>query len=191
MIESGEFTAMVNLEETIQQRNAEWRDADICANSAVSVNTCADLRAARQFVCPNGPVLKTEYRDRLDFYRTVLSNRSDRKIEVEFNHQTYRLYPGEAVSLQTPSSSAFSLSIRYRLKDGSWQYKSVTAAKYMQFRENFHSKQLELVDRDRNASNSYKFREYRDRYESNDRWRNRPYRYDGKNCNYDKCDAAW
>jgi hypothetical protein len=169
LIESGEFTAIVNLQETIRQRNASWQNTEVCANSSVSLETCADRRSARQFVCPNGPVLKTDLLDKGNYYRTVLSNRSDHKIEVEFDHQKYRLYPGEAVNLQTSNTTSFSLSVRYRIKDGTWQSASVTPAKYMQFRETSHSKQIELVDLNRSDRNSYKFRDSSGHYGS-DRW---------------------
>jgi hypothetical protein len=169
LIESGEFTAIVKVEETIQQRNASWHNGEVCANSSVSLETCADVRSARQFICPNGPVLKTDLLDKGNYYRTVLSNRSEQQIEVEFDDQKYRLYPGEVVSLQTSNSSSFSLSVRYRVKDGSWQSVSVTPAKYMQFRESSHSKQIEFVDFNQKDRNSYKFRDSPG-YHGSDRW---------------------
>jgi hypothetical protein len=169
LLESGEFTAIVNLQETIQQRNATWHNTQICANSAVSVDTCADVRSARQFVCPNGPVLKTDLLDKGNYYRTVLSNRSEQKIEVEFDHQKYRLYPGEAVNLQTSNTFSSSLSVRYRIKDGTWQSVSVTPAKYMQFRESSYSKQIEFVEFNQKDRNSYKFRDSPG-YHGSDRW---------------------
>jgi hypothetical protein len=169
LIESGEFTAIVNLAEKIQQRNASWQNTEVCANRSVALETCADVRSARQFVCPNGPVLKTDLLDQGNYYRTVLSNRSEQKIEVEFDNQTYRLYPGEAVSLQTSNSDSFSLSVRYRVKDSSWQSVSVTPAKYMQFREASHSQQIEFVEFNQKDRNSYKFRDSTG-YRSSDRW---------------------
>jgi hypothetical protein len=169
LLESGEFTAIVNLQETVQQRNASWLNTEICANSSVSLETCADVRSARQFVCPNGPVLKTDLLDKGNYYRTVLSNRSEQKIEVEFEHQKYRLYPGEAVNLQTSNSSSHSLSVRYRIKDGTWQSVSVTPAKYMQFREASNSQHIEFVEFNQTDRNSYKFRDSPG-HRGSDRW---------------------
>ncbi len=169
LLESGEFSAIVNLKDTVRQRNASWQDTEVCSNSSVALEACADVRSAKQFVCPNGPVLKTDLLDKGNYYRTVLSNRSDQKIEVEFDHQSYRLYPGEAVSLQTSNSSSFALSVRYRVKDASWQSVSVTPAKYMQFREVSSSKQIEFVDFNQKDRSSYKFRDSAG-YHGSDPW---------------------
>jgi hypothetical protein len=130
----------------------------------------------RQFRCPSGRVLKSEQRDKGAYYRTILTNRSNREVEVRFEHEKHRLHPGESVSFQTSNRFSASLSISYRIGQESWQSASVTPAKYMQFRQVGQSDRVEFTDYDRDdhSTSSYKFRDH-------------PGRSDAKHCRSGHC----
>jgi hypothetical protein len=159
LIDSGEFTAQVNIQDFFQVRNATWYDTEVCSNNSVALKNCADIRDVREFRCPSGKVLQSEQRDRSASYRTIFANRSDLDIDVELDGERHRLYPGESASFQTSNRFSTSLSIRYRIGKESWQTASVTPAKYMQFRRG-HGDRIELTDydRDQHGTKSYKFR---------------------------------
>jgi hypothetical protein len=162
LLDAGEFTAQVNIKDSFQTRNAKWYDAEVCSNVIVALKNCADIRFVKQFRCPDGRVLKSEQRDQGAYYRTILSNRSNRDVEVQFEHHKYHLKPGENVSLQTSNRFSFSLSISYRIGQESWQSTSVTPATYMQFRQSGHGDRVEFTtyDRDDHSSSAYKFRDH-------------------------------
>jgi hypothetical protein len=162
LIDAGEFTAQVNIKDAFRTRNASWYDAEVCSNASVALKNCADIRFVKQFRCPDGRVLKSEQRDQGAYYRTILSNRSNGDVEVQFEHQKYHLKPGENVAIQTSNRFSFSLSISYRIGQGSWQSASVTPATYMQFRQSGHGDRVEFTtyDRDDHSTSSYKFRDH-------------------------------
>jgi hypothetical protein len=176
LIDAGEFTAQVNIQDVFKTRNAAWYDAEVCSNANVALKNCADVRAVRQFRCPDGQVLKSEQRDKGAYYRTILSNRSNQDVEVRFEQEKHHLHPGESVSFQTSNQFSSSLSISYRIGQESWQSASVTPAKYMQFRQVGQSDRVELTDYDRDdrSTSSYKFRDH-------------PGRSDDKHCRSGHC----
>jgi hypothetical protein len=143
VIESGQFLS--NLKRTSQQavRNAQWYDAKVCANNAVTPNVCADLRRQKQYRCPNGTILRREMIDSDDSsIRTLFSNQSNRVVRFKLGDDLYRLEPGERIRIRRSSSTSF--TVRYN--------GTCTNCKLQQSVWIEPGKRLKFVDRGKSAS---------------------------------------
>lgn len=148
VITSGKFTA--NFEKVSRQveRNAQWYDEEVCANSSVSNSVCADLRQRHQLRCPNGSVLKSYFEsDDSSAYRTLISNQSRKDVVFSIEGDLYRLDPGESVRLRRRSS----FRVRYNPTCSTCEptnSTSVDAGKRVKFHNS--GGRIELVDYPRN-----------------------------------------
>jgi hypothetical protein len=100
-VATGTFTAMINQEVRRVDRNAQWFRSDVCANSAVSRDTCADMRSQQQLKCPNGKVLQTQWDGDYDRgIRTTFRNRTANALHFNLDGDRYVLRPGERMNVR-------------------------------------------------------------------------------------------
>ncbi|MBD2329945.1 hypothetical protein [Alkalinema sp. FACHB-956] len=144
VIDSGKFSA--NIEKATRQitRNAQWYNEEVCANSSVSNNVCADLRQRRQFRCSTGKVLQSYFEsDDSPSYRTLISNQTNKSIRLSIDGDLYRLESGESVRVRRRSS----FEVRYNPTCQTCELTHsnyVEAGKRVKFRQ--QNSRIELVD---------------------------------------------
>lgn len=129
VVESGTFVATFNNRQRTEARDATCRtEQNVCANSAVSQNVCADLRTRTQCSCPNGNIVQTTL-EPSGPVRTLISNQTDEGISYRMSGRLYHLDSGEDrwIEGNTPGSLSFD--------DGSGfsQTRSLTAGTRYQF----------------------------------------------------------
>jgi hypothetical protein len=139
VIDSGRFTATIAKLTKRIERNAQWYEEEVCANTAVSNNVCADLRERKQYRCPDGKVLKSIMANEEEAIRTLLSNQTDKAVTVTIEGDLYRIEAGESLRLRRKDSFTVKFSGGETLK--------VQAGKRMKFQTKRNNpSQIELVD---------------------------------------------
>jgi hypothetical protein len=59
VVKTGKFMSNIQENSTSLVRNAKWFDGEVCSNSAIGLNFCADVRRMKEYKCPGGKILKT------------------------------------------------------------------------------------------------------------------------------------
>ncbi|MEB3292247.1 MAG: TMEM14 family protein [Synechococcales bacterium] len=132
VIDSGSFVATLEKRYQEIRRNAEWREEEVCANSSVSNNVCADLRQRRQLRCADGRVLQSYMEPDDRTYRTIISNQTHKDISFTIDGRIYHLDPGESTRFRRSSS----FNLRYNATCGTCaptHSNNVTAGKRIKF----------------------------------------------------------
>jgi hypothetical protein len=148
VIDSGRFTATIEKDLRKIERNAQWYEESVCANSSVSNNVCADIRDRRQYRCPDGKVLKSKMTPSIEdeSIRTLISNQTYKDITIEIDKDIYRIEPGESLRLRRRES----LRVRYNPDCANCEptrTETIPVGKRMKFQPKSQSeKQIELVD---------------------------------------------
>jgi hypothetical protein len=57
VVKTGKFTSNIQENLTSLVRNGKWFEGEVCSNSAIGVNYCADVRRQKEYKCPGGKVL--------------------------------------------------------------------------------------------------------------------------------------
>jgi hypothetical protein len=100
-IETGTFTAMINQDRRQVDRNARWMTDEVCGNSSVSKDSCADMRSRQQLKCPNGNVLQTRWDGDYDrAVRTTFRNRTNKTMHFTMDGDRYVVQPGDRVNVR-------------------------------------------------------------------------------------------
>jgi hypothetical protein len=162
VIDAGRFTALIEKDTRKIDRNAQWYEEEICANSAVATNVCADIRDRRQYRCPDGRVLKSIMTPDDEPIRSLISNQTNRDISVEIDGDHYRLESGETVRLRRRSS----FRVRFNPECANCQptqSELIPIGKRVKFQNKWNNDtRIELVDDSRDESRS----NYRSNYRS-------------------------
>lgn len=88
VIESGSFTATFGNTVQSEERNSTLQTRQVCANSSVALNVCADVRTNNQWKCPNGSVVRQTLEPDGPV-RTVISNQTFDPISYELGGRIY------------------------------------------------------------------------------------------------------
>ncbi len=115
IVESGTFNAEITTMVRQEKRDATWQDDQICANNAVSMNVCADIRNRHAFKCPNGEVLKAQLTPNDRDISTRLYNNTGETLSFKFKADDYKLFPGEYATLRSPPTSSYFEKIQITL----------------------------------------------------------------------------
>jgi hypothetical protein len=59
VVKADKFTSNIQENVITLARDGKWFDGEVCSNSAIGVNLCADVRRMKEYKCPGGKVLKT------------------------------------------------------------------------------------------------------------------------------------
>lgn len=95
VIESGSFTAVVDRIPDVRRRDARVETQSVCANSAVSLYLCADIRTLSEYICPNNRVIRTVVEPDFSEIKTLVSNQTRRTVDYTLNGRIYRLSTGQ------------------------------------------------------------------------------------------------
>lgn len=132
LMDSGSFVATIEKRYQEIRRDAQWYEEEICANSSVAKDVCADLRQRRQYRCSDGRVLQSH----MDFddknYRTLISNQTHKDVSFSIDGRIYHLDPGESARVRRSSS----FTLRYNATCGTCaptHNSNVTAGKRVKF----------------------------------------------------------
>ena len=143
VLESGQFQSTFKRNTQQLVRNAQWYEAKVCANSAITTNVCADLRRQKQFRCPNGDILRREMLDSENSsVRTLISNQSNRVVRLRISNELYSLEPGERLRFRRSSTNSFSVYYNGDCADCKVAQSTFVAP----------GKRLQFVDRGKGAS---------------------------------------
>jgi hypothetical protein len=100
-ISTGTFTAMINQDRRQVERNARWMTDEVCGNSSVSKDYCADMRSRQQLKCPSGNVLQTRWDGDYDRgVRTTFRNRTNKTVHFTMDGDQYVVQPGDRVNVR-------------------------------------------------------------------------------------------
>jgi hypothetical protein len=149
VIDSGRFTATVERLLRQERRNASWVEEQVCANSSVSANVCADLRQRKQLRCPGGQVLQTQMANDESAIRTLISNQTNQKMRITVDGEKYRLDAGEQVVLRRQSDFTVEFQPKACVGPVCSPSRTITVkpGQRLKFQTNYaNSKQVELVD---------------------------------------------
>ncbi|MDX2212244.1 MAG: hypothetical protein SFY66_03035 [Oculatellaceae cyanobacterium bins.114] len=94
VIESGRFFAYFENTVQTETRNSVFQTQQICANSAVPLGACADVRTLNRWSCPGGNVVRQETIPEGPV-RTTISNQMFYPVSYEVAGRVYRLQPGD------------------------------------------------------------------------------------------------
>jgi len=111
-IDSGRFTAWINKNQRVVQRDAVAKDSQVCANSSVALNVCADLRNQTEYKCPDGRVLRRFLEPDDTRVSTVIANQTFSPVYFTVNGTVRSLMPGQATTYRSPNSSTY-LNLRF------------------------------------------------------------------------------
>jgi hypothetical protein len=144
VMDTGTFLTTIERSLNRVERNATWMSDEVCANTSVSNSVCADMRQRRQYKCPSGKVLRTEWRNDDDrAVRTRFYNATSKSIRFTFDGDSYQIRPGDHVNLRRNQN----LSIGFDPKCADCspsRYESVTYGKRMKFQ--MRGDRIDLVD---------------------------------------------
>jgi hypothetical protein len=145
VIQSGRFRAVIDRNLRKVERNASWQEDETCANSSVSNNVCADLRQRKSFKCPNGPILKSYLLNTDEYYRSQISNPTERGFSFSVDGERYRLTSGgDSVTLRRKNSFTVTYPTCVRCSDT--KTTTVQAGKRVKFTSSGDDRKLNLVD---------------------------------------------
>ncbi len=100
-VATGSFTAVINQDRRQVERNARWITDEVCGNSSVSKDSCADMRSRQQLKCPGGTVLKTRWDGDYDRgVRTTFRNRTNQTVHFTMDGDQYVVSPGDRVNVR-------------------------------------------------------------------------------------------
>ncbi len=100
-IATGSFTAVINQDRRQVERNARWFTDEVCGNTSVSKEYCADLRSRQQLKCPGGNVLQTRWDGDYDRgVRTTFRNRTNTTVHFTLDGDQYVVRPGDRVNVR-------------------------------------------------------------------------------------------
>jgi hypothetical protein len=94
IVESGSFTALFANPTQTQERNSSFQTQQVCANSSVAVNVCADVRTRNKWACPDGAILRQELQPQGPV-KTLISNQTLNPISYELSGRIHYLQPGQ------------------------------------------------------------------------------------------------
>ncbi|NJM48107.1 MAG: hypothetical protein HC860_19625 [Alkalinema sp. RU_4_3] len=144
VIQTGRFTAVIDRNLRTIERNATWQEDQTCANSSVSNNVCADLRDRKSFKCPNGKVLKSYLLDTNEYYRSRISNPTERGFSIRVEGESYRLHSGDSIDLRR--RDAFTVTYPTCVRCAEMKTTTVSAGKRVKFTSSGDDRRLNLVD---------------------------------------------
>jgi hypothetical protein len=144
VIQSGRFRAVIDRNLRKVERNATWQEDETCANSSVSNNVCADLRQRKSFKCPNGPTLKSYLLNTDEYYRSQISNPTERGFSFSVDGERYRLTSNDSVTLRRKNSFTVTYPTCVRCSDT--KTTTVSAGKRVKFTSTGDDRKLNLVD---------------------------------------------
>jgi hypothetical protein len=114
VIDAGSFTAQIEKRQQTTQRDAAPRTEQVCANSSVAANVCADLRTRTEYKCPNGNVLRRVFEPNDPNVATLISNQTFSPVYFLVNNEVQSLQPGDSRTYRTSASTY--LNLRYNPK---------------------------------------------------------------------------
>ncbi|MBD2463796.1 hypothetical protein H6G89_22605 [Oscillatoria sp. FACHB-1407] len=94
VIESGRFYAYFENNVQTQARNSTFQTQQVCANAAVPIGACADVRTLNRWSCPDGNIVRQETIPQGPT-RTTISNQMFYAVSYEVGGRIYRLQPGD------------------------------------------------------------------------------------------------
>jgi hypothetical protein len=144
VIQTGRFTAVIDRNLRKVERNATWQEDQTCANSSVSNNVCADLRQRKSFKCPTGTVLKSYLLNTDEYYRSQISNPTERGFSFSVDGERYRLTSGDSVTLRR--RNAFTVTYPTCVRCSETKTTTVSAGKRVKFTSSGDDRKLNLVD---------------------------------------------
>ncbi|TVQ53505.1 MAG: hypothetical protein EA366_12870 [Spirulina sp. DLM2.Bin59] len=129
-VATGQFTATIARDLRQIQRDAEWKEDRVCANSAVALGVCADIRDRQRLTCPDDRVLETHLFPNNANVITAIHNRTGRIIDFSLNNRMRQLFPGS----HTQITDNF-VNVQYQRADGTMQRENLTRGTRYQFYE--------------------------------------------------------
>lgn len=142
ILEEGTFAANFDLETRSQVRNSQLISSQVCANSSISLNRCADIRTENKWQCPNGSVVRREISPPGP-PQTVIRNDSPDTVYFQVNNGDRVLGPGEAMELRGNSPG----SVRYSQSSGDRLNRTMFLQPAVLYRFRRSGNSLNLVDR--------------------------------------------
>lgn len=105
ILETGTFAATIDTTLRQEERQASWQKNEVCANSSVSLNVCADKRTQRAYQCPDGNILQSYLQpDDAEIF-TRIYNKTDTTIDFRIDGERYKLSSGDYVAITSSTSS--------------------------------------------------------------------------------------
>jgi hypothetical protein len=97
VIDSGSFTSVIVRELDVKPRNSTVTKNNVCFNSAVALNVCADIRTKTQYTCPNNKILSSIFEPNNSEISTLISNQTFGDMVYVMNGNIHTLRPGEEI----------------------------------------------------------------------------------------------
>jgi hypothetical protein len=102
-VKRGKFTSTIQEKKITLPRNGQWFDGEICSNSAIGVNLCADVRRMKEYKCPGGQVLKKLFEAMPTGQkgsRSGIFNRTGQSVNIVIDGDRYRFRADESQYFQ-------------------------------------------------------------------------------------------
>ncbi|MBW4695622.1 MAG: hypothetical protein KME27_28060 [Lyngbya sp. HA4199-MV5] len=144
VIDSGTFTATINLNQDARERKAILSTNKVCMNSQVALNLCADIRNRMELKCPDGKVIESKLEPNISEISTLIANQSSKSMTFTLNGQIERLSPGES---RMVTGTSLSLSFLPCQSCGQLRTMSLQPGKRYQFKKSLYiGGQIDLGD---------------------------------------------
>jgi hypothetical protein len=115
VLETGTFNAEIATSLRQEERTATWINDKVCANSAVALEVCADIRNRHARRCEDGRILQAELSPNDSEITTRIYNETGTTLSFQFNNKDYTLFPGEYATLTSRQTSSTE-TLRYNAK---------------------------------------------------------------------------
>lgn len=148
LLETGTFAATIDTTLRQEERHAAWQKNEVCANSSVALNVCADKRTQRAYQCPDGKILKSYLEPDDSKIFTRIYNETDTTIEFRLDGYRQRLSPGDYTEVTSSTYSYPKLKFNPNCArcDDLTETESLTPGKRYQFTSSGNKKTIGVED---------------------------------------------
>jgi hypothetical protein len=99
VVKRGQFMSNIQEDLTSLVRNGKWFEGEVCSNSAIGINYCADVRRQKEYKCPGGKVLKAVLEalpGGQKGSRSGIFNRTGQSVNIVIDGDRYRFRADES-----------------------------------------------------------------------------------------------
>jgi hypothetical protein len=99
VVKTGKFTSNIQENSISLVRNGKWFEGEVCSNSAIGINYCADVRRQKEYKCPGGKVLKAVLEalpGGQKGSRSGIFNRTGQSVNIVIDGDRYRFRADES-----------------------------------------------------------------------------------------------